>query len=145
MLQATPKQDERLAQAMLLAPVFASVLIYFWIGSMNLLQGPSSSLAVVGIGTIVITSALAAADANRLGIGAPGDPHKGTSPVGWAAFILLFWIVGYPAYLYRRKTYGAQSYLFVGILVGLLFIVSWFVMGSAIEVRQSEIRGIPGR
>lgn len=127
---------------MLAAPFVACLLIWFWIGSMSLLQGPSSSLALVGIGTTLLTAGLAGADAKRLGIGSPSDPHKGSGPVTWAIFIVLLWIIGYPAYLHRRKLYGARSYLLVGILVTLVFVASLAGMSSAIAAQQETIRNI---
>lgn len=143
--QPTKKPDENLAQGMLLVPFLGCMLIWFWVGSMSLMQGPGSSLALVGVGTILITAVLAAADAKRLGIGAPGDPHKGSSPNAWFAFVALLWVVGYPTYLFRRKKYGARSYLFVALLIALIFIGSWAGMASAIEAQQARIRGIFGR
>lgn len=138
------KVDEGLAQFMLLLPVIGTLLIWFWVGSMALIQGPGSSLALVGLGTILVTAALAAADARRLGIGAPGDPHKGSSPNAWFALVLLLWIVGYPMYLGRRKTYGARSYAVVAVLIAVAFAGSWWMMGSAIDAQQAKIRGILG-
>lgn len=112
---AISKPDEALAQAMLVVPFVACLLIWFWIGSMTLLQGPGSSLSLVAVGTVVVTAALGFADAKRLGMGAPSDPHKGSGPGAWFAFIALLWVIGYPVYLHRRKQYGAHSYLLVGL------------------------------
>jgi RNA polymerase subunit RPABC4/transcription elongation factor Spt4 len=143
--QAATRPDESLAQAMLLVPLLGCILIWFWIGSMSLIQGPGSSLALVGVGTVLITGFIAATDAKRLGVGAPGDPLKGSSPNVWFLFILLLWIVGYPAYLFQRKKYGARSYIVVGVLIALLFAGSWFGMSVAIEAQQEKIRGIFNR
>ena len=139
------KPSETLAQAMLAAPFVACLLIWFWIGSMSLLQGPGSSLALVGIGTILVTASLAAADAKQLGIGAPSDARNRSGPSTWFVFIALLWIVGYPAYLGRRKLYGARSYLVVGILVALVFAGSLATVSSAIDAQQEKIRQIFGR
>jgi RNA polymerase subunit RPABC4/transcription elongation factor Spt4 len=136
------KPSEALAQGMLAVPLVACLLIWFWIGSMSLLQGPGSSLALVGIATILVTAALASADAKLLGIGAPSDPNKGSGPITWFVFIVLLWIIGYPAYLRRRKLYGARSYLLVGILMALVFVASWAGMVSAIDGQQEKIRNI---
>jgi hypothetical protein len=136
------KPSEGLAQAMLAAPFVACLLIWFWIGSMSLLQGPGSSLALVGIGTILVTASLGAADAKHLGIGAPSDVRNRSGPSTWFVFIALLWIIGYPAYLGRRKLYGARSYLVVGILVALVFVGSLAGMSSAIDAQQEKIRQI---
>ena len=141
----TAKPSEGLAQAMLAAPFIACLLIWFWIGSMSLLQGPGSSLALVGIGTILVTASLGAADAKQLGIGAPADARNRSGPTAWFLFITLLWIIGYPAYLGRRKLYGGRSYLVVGILVALVFTGSLVGMSSAIDTQQEKIRHILGR
>jgi RNA polymerase subunit RPABC4/transcription elongation factor Spt4 len=139
------KPGEGLAQGMLAAPFVGCLLIWFWIGSMSLFQGPGSSLALVGIATVLLTAGLGAADAKRLGIGAPSDARNRSGPSTWFAFIALLWIIGYPAYLGRRKLYGGRSYLVVGILVALVFAGSLAGMNSAIDAQQEKIRHILGR
>jgi uncharacterized Zn finger protein (UPF0148 family) len=136
------KPEEGLAQAMLMVPFVACLLIWFWVGSMSLFQGPASSLALVNVTTVIVTAALGYADAKRLGIGSPSDPRKGLSPEIWFAYILLLWIVGYPAYLRERKRYGARSYLIVGILVALLLALSAVGMAIAINEQQEKLRNI---
>jgi hypothetical protein len=57
-------------------------------------------------------------------------------------FIAILWIIGFPAYLGRRKLYGARSYLVVGVLVALVFAGSLAGMGSAINAQQEKVRNI---
>jgi hypothetical protein len=78
-------------------------LIWLWVGSMNRLQNPSSTLNVLVILTVIATAALGAVEANQLGIGNDSDvTQKGTKrsgPTQWFVFLLLLWIIGFPAYL----------------------------------------------
>lgn len=134
--------DETLAQAMLLVPIIGCLLIWFWIGSMNLFQNPEASLWLVGIGTVLATAGLAASDAGRLGMGIPGDPHREHLPITWFWLIALLWIVCFPAYLHRRRKYGARSLLVGGILVALIFSVSAVGMGTAIDAQREKVRAI---
>jgi len=138
---AVPKREEGLAQAMLLVPIVACLLIWFWIGSMNLLQGPGSSLAFLAVGTIVVTAALAFADATRLGMGGPSDTRK-EGPALWFVRLVVLWIIAYPAYLHSRKKYGVRSCIELGILVAIVFTASLAVMGFAIQTQQEKIMNI---
>jgi len=136
------KPDEVLAQSMLAVPFISCLLIWFWIGSMTLLQGPGSALFAVTLGTVTVTSFLAYADARRLGIGNDERSRKESGPGAWLAFITLLWFIGYPAYLHHRNKYGARSYLAVGILVTVVFLFSVYGMSSAIEAQQDKIRNL---
>jgi hypothetical protein len=139
---AAPRADESIAQVMLVVPFFGCLLIWFWVGSMNLFQGPGSALSLVGIGTVVLTAILAYVDAQRLGVGPRPGAERATGPGAWCAFVALLWIIGYPAYLHNRRKYGGRSYIVVGLLVAIVFTLSLFGMAAAIEGRQQEIRNI---
>jgi len=45
---------------LLITPIVSTILIWFWIGSMNLLQGPGSKLTGLVAVTIIITAITAA-------------------------------------------------------------------------------------
>jgi hypothetical protein len=75
-------------------------------------------------------------------MGTPSDPHKGSGPGVWFAFIVFLWIIGYPLYLHRRKQYGARSYVVVGLLVAFVFAASLAGMASAIGTQQEKIRSM---
>jgi hypothetical protein len=125
--------------ALLAVPVVATMLIWFWISGMNLLQSPGSTLTLIGVLTILATAALAATEASKVGM--TRDKTKGThNPVGWFLMIALLWIVGYPAYLLKRKHYGLKNQLVPGLIVALIFLVSWSSMNSAVESRKAEVR-----
>jgi hypothetical protein len=140
----TKKPQETLGIIILLLPLISGLLIWFWVGSMNMLQNPGSTLAMLVIGTVITTGLLVGIEASQLGIGA--DSHKDkkgkkkTGPVGWAVFTMLLWIIGFPAYLAYRARYGANNMLVGGIVVALIFTVAAVMMNAAIENRASEIR-----
>ncbi len=131
--------------ALLAVPVVGTLLAWFWIGNMNLLQSPGNSLALVVVATICITALLAAIEASK--VGATSDRTYGTySPVQWFFVVALLWIVGYPAYLFKRRHYGLKNYLWAGLAVMAVFLASAVVIQSAIDSRISEIKaqfGIP--
>jgi hypothetical protein len=136
---APGKPDETLAQAMLVVPLVAFVVIWLWMSLTTLYPGPTFGQgparyplrppipALVVVATIVMTAALAARDAKRLNMGEPSDPKKGFGPTFWFIAIVLLWPVCYPAYLRRRKAYCARSRLFAGIVVALIFV--WISAG----------------
>ena len=138
------KTGETLGIPMLIAPVAASMGCWFWIGSMNLLQMPGSKLVGLAVLTIVGTGALAAIEADRLGVGSPEDTTESgvrrSGPIAWFLFITLLWVIGYPAYLYYRSRYGLRNLLVGGVLVALAFLGSFGVMGMAIESKKAEVR-----
>lgn len=134
---AKPATDLKLF--LLAVPVLAIVLMWFWIPSIPMIQGPASSLQLVVVGTVVLTAILAAFEAHSSGV--QGNRSEGTySPVGWFFLFVLLWVVSYPYYLAKRKKYGLGSLLGVGILITLLFVGSAYVMGAAISEQQDKIR-----
>jgi hypothetical protein len=70
-----------------------------------------------------------------------GNRERGTtSPTGWFFVIVLIWILAYPAYLYKRKQYGATNRVVLGVLLALFFSGSLFAVGYSIEAKKAEIR-----
>ncbi len=129
---------------LLALPVISTLLIWFWIGSMNMLQSPGQALAMVGVFTIAGTALIAAIEASQVGM--VSDRKKGTySPLAWFFIVLLIWIIGYPAYLYKRRKYGLTNFLLIGMVVAIVFVGSQFLMGLAIDKRIEEVRGTLGQ
>ena len=142
--QMSQTNSELLGIFLLCIPLASAVLIQFWVGSMNLLQGPGSSLSAIGIGTILLTAILIAVEANQLGVGTDNDVDaKGTKrsgPVAWFVFAIFLWIAAYPAYLYNRSRYGAKNLVVGAILVTLVFVASWWMMQTEINEHVSAIQ-----
>jgi len=138
------KTGEALGMLMLIAPVAALIGCWFWVGSMNLLQMPGSKLMGLMVLTIVGTGALAAIEADRLGVGSPEDTTESgvrrSGPIAWFLFIALLWVVGYPAYLFQRSRYGLRNLIVAGIVVALAFLGSFGLMSMGIEGRKAEVR-----
>lgn len=125
---------------LLAIPVVATMLIWFWVSGMNLLQSPGDTMALIMLATVLGTAIVAAMEASKVGM--KSDRKKGTySPTAWFFIITLLWIIGYPVYLFKRKHYGLANRLVVGILVALVFVGSWSIINSAIEDKKAEIRG----
>lgn len=134
--------SEALGTIIVLLPLLATALIWFWVGSMNLLQDPSGTLTMLTIGTVVATAILMAVEASQLGMGSTLDARgkKGSSPAAWFFLTCLLWIVAFPWYLDQRRHYGRRPLVVAGILIGLLFVGSAFSMGSQIEAQKSRVR-----
>jgi len=125
---------------LLAIPVVTTMLIWFWVSGMNMLQSPGDTLTLLMLVTVLGTAIVAAMEASKVGM--KSDRKKGTySATAWFFLIALLWIICYPVYLYKRKHYGLTNRLVVGILVALIFIGSWGIMNSAIEQKKAEIRG----
>ena len=125
---------------LLAIPIATTIFIWLWVPSMNLLDSPSSTMVLLMLITIIGTAIVAAMEASKAGM--VSDRKKGTySPTAWFFIITMIWIVGYPVYLFKRKHYGLENRLTLGILVALVFIGSSSLMNSAIEDRKAEFRG----
>jgi hypothetical protein len=94
--------------------------------------------------TTIGTAVLGAVEANQLGIGSETDltpkGKKRSGPTQWFLFILLFWIGGFPAYLYWRSKYGLKNLVVGGIFIALLFIGVAGGMSVLIENQKAAIR-----
>jgi len=133
------KPDTDYGLFLLAIPIVTTMLIWFWVASMNLFQSPGSSLSLLMIITVIGTAIVAAMEASKVGM--KSDRKKGTySPTAWFFIITLLWIIGYPIYLFKRKHYGLKNHLVAGLLVMFVFIGSWSAMNAAIEGKKSDIR-----
>lgn len=123
---------------LLAIPIVSTLLILFWVGNMNLLQSPGDSMALIMIGTVVGTAILAAMEASKLGM--VSDRKKGTySPTAWFFIVSFLWIIGYPAYLFKRRHYGLKNRLGSGIAVAFVFVGTFSAYGAAIESKKAEV------
>ena len=124
---------------LLAIPIVGTVLIWSWVGSMNLLQSPDSKLALIMAATVLGTAIVAAMEASKAGM--VTDRDRGSySPTAWFFLIVLLWFVTYPVYLYKRRHYGLPSRLAIGIVLVVVFLFSFGVMSAAIEERKAEVR-----
>lgn len=120
-------------------PLVATLLIWFWVGSMALIQGPSSTLGLILVANILGTAGVATLEASKAGMTA-NRQQKTYSPTAWFFIIVLLWIVGYPMYLYKRAAVGLANRLVPGIIIACVFLGSWGIMYAAIEAQMAEIR-----
>lgn len=148
LLKETPKvqksdSGEILGYLMLIIPLASTLLIWFWIGQMNMLQSPGSNLTFIVIGTLIVTAILAAIEANQLGFGqkkADSMKISESGPVGYFVGMILLWIVVYPLYLYQRSKKGKKNLVLGGIVVAIVFAISWYIMYNTIAERAAEIQ-----
>ena len=125
---------------LLAIPVIATMLIWFWVGGMNLFQSPGSNLTLIMLATVLGTAIVAAMESSKVGM--KSNRKKGTySPTSWFFIITFIWIIGYPVYLFKRKNYGLTKRFNAGILVALIFVGSFIAMASAIDTQKSEVMG----
>jgi hypothetical protein len=117
-------------------PLAGTLLIWGWVGNMSLLQAPAQSLTLIMVLVIVCTAAAAAFERSQ----APKVPPRANGPGQWGAFVLLMWLVGYPAYLFARRRYGLANMLLPAIFVTVLFLGSAWAMNAIIESRVLEIK-----
>ena len=125
---------------LLLIPIIATFLVFFWVGNMNLLQSPSAALMLILLATVLSTATLAALEVIKSG--SRRDPKKGTTGHKmWFCMMAFAWGLAYPIYLYKRKHYGLPSRFFLGVLVTVMFLGCWNLMLYAVEEKKSEVRG----
>jgi hypothetical protein len=63
------KPGEAIGMIVVMLPVMAGILTWFWIGSMRLIDGLGAKLGGLTALTVIVTAALAAFEANELGFG----------------------------------------------------------------------------
>ena len=138
------QSSEVLGALLLMIPFFASLLVWFWVGGMNLLQSPGSTLNLIVVLVFATTATLSAYEASVIGIGGPSDVtangKRKSGPLTWFFFICLVWIVGYPAYMYNRSKYGQRNLIVGAVVVAIVFVAVSALMGLAVETRLSELR-----
>jgi hypothetical protein len=111
--------DETLGIIILLLPLIGIFLMWY--------SPVESSLQLAAL-SVVSTAILVGIEANKLGIGKnrkfdeEGMEKSEYGPVAWAVFVMLFWIIGFPSYMYWRSRYGAKNMLIGGIGVAVLFL-----------------------
>ena len=90
-------------------------------------------MLVTGLGTAIV----AAMEASKVGM--KSERKKGIyGPTAWFFIIMLMWLIGYLIYLFKRRHFGLANRLVAGILVGIVFIVSWSIMNAAIEDKKQR-------
>ena len=135
--QRTHGNEDIIAVIMLLIPVIAAVVTWFWIGNMRLIDNPASMLTLIAIFTVVVTAVLAGVEANNLGMGNEKDltkkGYRNAGPAGWVLSLLLFWMFAYPYYFVRRAKYGVRNYGLAGLLSMLVFMAVVLFMDFGIR------------
>lgn len=135
-----PSETHQSYDVYLLAiPLVGTMLVWFWISGLNLFQSPGSKMALILVAVVLGTGIVAAMEANKVGM--TSDRKKGTySSTSWFFIISLLWVVGYPAYLFKRREFGLKNRLAAGLAVAFVFVGSWTLMNAAIEDKMTEIR-----
>lgn len=137
---AKPKANAGYGLLLLGIPVFATALLWFYVPRMTLIQSPGSAVQLILLGVVVVTALVVAMEASNFA--AESSRQKtGLGSVGWFIFMMLFWFVAYPLYLYKRVHIGLVNHFVLGLLVALAFIASALVMNSAIDTKLNEVRG----
>jgi len=153
---SSPKKDsgELFGILMLCIPVVAAMLIYFWVGSSNMMGNSYNILMLIAVSTISITAILAAVEAHQLGFGKSKSGKKENGPIGLFFGIILMWAIGYPYYLYQRSKRGKKNLVAGGIFVTLLFTSSVFGMNLVMNggmnseismVKNGTLSGYPNK
>lgn len=137
--QLRRQPSETMGTMMLVTPWLAVLLIFFWIGNMTLFQGPGSSLALVAVATVGLTAIFASIEASSVGM--RRDYRKGTyGPAAWFFLVALMWVIGYPAYLLKRRAYGLTNHFALGLLTAVVFIGSVYLMQASIDTTIDGVR-----
>ena len=96
-------------------------------------------MALILVLVVLGTGIVAAMEAKSVGM--TSDKTKGTySSTSWFFIISLLWVVGYPAYLFKRRQFGLKNRLVPGLAVAIVFMGSWLLMNTAIEDQKAEVR-----
>lgn len=123
-------------------PLIGTFLVWFWIGSMNMFQSPSSSLALVMLGVVFGTAYFSYKEISRQNSSLHSELSKSgaLSAVKWAVLIVLFWLVSFPVYLKKRNIYPVKSRFVLGLVAVIIFAASAFTMESWISAKVESLR-----
>ena len=70
----TSRPDETLGTFLIMIPLAAAGLVFFWVGSMRMIDGPWSKLSLLAVCTVLLTAGLVSMEAQRLGFA--NDPRR---------------------------------------------------------------------
>jgi hypothetical protein len=125
--------------ALLGLPIVGAILMWVWAESLIMLSWPAAASRLVTLSVVIGTAILAATEARRLGM--TYNRREGTySSVQWAASLLLLWIIGYPAYLFKRRRFDRRNLLIPGIMVAFIFLISSGVTRELIEQKSADFQ-----
>lgn len=125
--------------ALLGVPLAGTLVIWTWVSSLAMIQGPGGATTFIVAAVVIGTAALAAIEAAKLGMKA--NKLEGTySPTQWMFLCLFMWVIGYPAYLFKRRHYGRSNLLVPGIAVIVVFLGTVAIIVSAINDKMTEIQ-----
>lgn len=127
---------------MLMIPAIAIFLIWLWIGNMSLVEGPRSSLSIVGIGMSVLTAILAAYESQQAGSALNGK--KATNAIVYFFGMILMWIVFYPIYMYQRKYFGKKNMVVGALLIVVILLGSSYFVHHGIGAQTNQVRSLFG-
>jgi len=139
--EASSEVGEATGVALLLIPLIGTMLVWFWVGGMALIQDPGGSLNLILVGVVVSSALLIGVEASQLGMGKNGKKGE-TGPVAWALGAILIWFIVYPCYLFARGKHGAKNLGAVGMFCALIFVGVCWLVGTAVEERKSEVSSI---
>lgn len=130
--------SDALVLVSILGPIFAAILLFFWVTPMDLiLQAPHSKFTLITILTVCGTATLIGIDADRLGLGKNGN--GGMNPILAGILALLLWPIFYPVYFFQRSKYTQRNYAYFGLLAAILFTGASAYVFDSIYQRTTEM------
>lgn len=146
-LDEPSQQQEKgnLGAVALLVALIGGALNIFWVGSMNLLQNPGSTLMFIAVLVVCGTATLIGFEAQKLGMATAEDKvrrgkNRITSPLGWSIGTILLWVVIFPYYFVVRARYGLKNHLLLALILTVWFAWTNYYVSNEINKRQSEFR-----
>ena len=128
--QVEPAPPSDYGIPLLAIPIVGVLLMWLWVGNMNLLQSPGAWLWFCAIATVAATAIVATLEDSKA---------RGSTDAKWVVTIALVWVIGYPAYLGHRAVHGLKDLRVAGIVVALAFVGSLFYFYYALGKAQNEL------
>ncbi len=110
---------------LLIIPLVAVLLMWFWISDLSWGKKPELFLNLVALGTVLSTAILVYAESSKLGF---GTKKEGKKPIVYFLGMVLLWPIVYPISLYRRRKKGETKRLVIAIILSLLFSGSYLLL-----------------
>ena len=128
-----PYRQESLGNALLALAGLGSLFVVGFVWRLSALSGPMPWLLLAVAVVLVLSAALAAAEAGKLKMGSP----EGNPPGVWFALVLLAWPFGFPKYFEARAHAGLKDRVRPAIALAVVFTVCVLFVAWSIRSRSS--------
>jgi len=126
-------------------PLCSAMLLFFWVGSLNILQSPGSKILLITILTILSTGIIASIESQSALANlklTSSNGKRNENPAEWFLSFLFIWVLAYPLYMYKRTNlYKLKNYLAISIFSMFVFLASLIIVTNSYYQYMENVKG----